>query len=441
MKSLSIFMLFFVTIGSIAQEKTITGVIVDETNMPLPGATVVIKGSTTGTSTDFDGLYSISANVGDVLVYSYVGYSDLERTVGSTSLINVSMVLDNSLECVVVTALGTKRQSRRNRRLKRKVKTNYLQQSSNQIVVQNLAGKVTGLKISNSKVIRVKKDANKAHNIILKGNRSLAGVNSALIIVDGVVSNEENLRKINPNNIKGVNVLKGASGFALYGSRGNNGVIVISTKHNHKKLKKELDSLLRNHKNLLVNDDSYEEIKENNFERTHLSLLSTFSIDVDKASYANVRRMINNGQKVHPDAVKLEEFINYFEYKYPQPVEEHPFSITTEVNPTPWNKQTKLVRVGLQGKTIAQDNLPASNLVFLIDVSGSMGGVNKLGLLKKAFKFLTNQLREKDKVSIVVYAGAAGVVLEPTSGSNKQKIIEALNKLESGGSTAGGEGI
>lgn len=192
----------------------------------------------------------------------------------------------------------------------------------------------------------------------------------------------------------------------------------------------------------IANNESYAEMTENVFKRTTLDPLSTFSIDVDKASYSNIRRMINNGSKIPVDAVKIEEMINYFDYAYPQPTSKHPFSIHTEVTRTPWNQQTKLVKIGLQGEEVPMDNLPPSNLTFLIDVSGSMNwGQNKLPLLKKAFRLLVNQLREQDKVSIVVYAGAAGVVLEPTSGADKQKILEALNKLKAGGSTAGGEGI
>ncbi len=187
--------------------------------------------------------------------------------------------------------------------------------------------------------------------------------------------------------------------------------------------------------------DSYSIINENTFKRTNNHPLSTFSIDVDKASYSNVRRMINNGEEIPIDAVKIEEMINYFDYGYPQPKGKHPFSIHSEVAQTPWNKETKLVKIGLQGKQIEQDNLPASNLVFLIDVSGSMDSSNKLPLLKKAFKLLVNQLRKQDRVSIVVYAGAAGVILEPTSGSKKGAIIQALENLQAGGSTAGGEGI
>ena len=151
--------------------------------------------------------------------------------------------------------------------------------------------------------------------------------------------------------------------------------------------------------------------------------------------------MINNGQNIPFDAVKIEEMINYFDYNYPQPKDEHPFSINTEFVKTPWNENTRLVKIGLQGKTFEQRELPPSNLTFLIDVSGSMSSQNKLPLLKSAFKLLVNQLRAQDKVSIVVYAGAAGVVLQPTSGNQKEKIINSLDNLEAGGSTAGGKGI
>ena len=187
------------------------------------------------------------------------------------------------------------------------------------------------------------------------------------------------------------------------------------------------------------NRESYQEIEENTFKMVNASPLSTFSIDVDKASYSNVRRMINNGQEVPKDAVKIEEFINYFDYDYPQPSGVDPFSINTEVAQSPWNKNTKLVKIGLQGKEVPSDDIPPSNLVFLIDVSGSMNSTNKLPLLKSAFKLLVNQLRDEDKISIVTYAGAAGLALEPTS--DKNKILEALNNLNAGGSTAGGQGI
>jgi|TARA_R100000479_G_scaffold165038_1_gene104137 Ca-activated chloride channel family protein len=193
--------------------------------------------------------------------------------------------------------------------------------------------------------------------------------------------------------------------------------------------------------NQVSSNESYDKIEENIFKMVTTAPLSTFSIDVDKAGYSNIRRMINHGQKIPKDAVKIEEMINYFSYNYPQPKRNEPFSIITEVANSPWNTNTKLVKIGLKGKDIATENTPASNLVFLLDVSGSMNSENKLGLLKSAMEVLVDKLREEDKVSIVVYAGAAGTVLEPTNGNNKEKIMEAIDKLRAGGSTAGGEGI
>jgi Ca-activated chloride channel family protein len=188
------------------------------------------------------------------------------------------------------------------------------------------------------------------------------------------------------------------------------------------------------------NTESYNSIEENGYKLTATSPLSTFSVDVDAASYANVRRFILSGNKPEKGAVRVEEMINYFQYDYPNPTNDDPFSITTEVGDCPWSKN-KLVHIGLQGKRIQKENLPASNLVFLLDVSGSMNQPNKLPLLKKSFQMLVNELGDKDKIAIVVYAGAAGVVLESTYANNSTKILEALEGLSAGGSTAGGQGI
>jgi Ca-activated chloride channel family protein len=203
----------------------------------------------------------------------------------------------------------------------------------------------------------------------------------------------------------------------------------------------ESSALVMRQINHLFDNESYKNIEENEFQQVGTSPLSTFSIDVDKASYSNVRRMINNGQTVEPDAVKIEEMINYFSYDYDKPKGHHPFSVNTEVGAAPWNPNHQLVQIGIQGELIEADNLPPSNLVFLLDVSGSMNAHNKLPLLKKGFKLLTDQLREEDFVSIVVYAGNSGLVLPPTSGADKETILEALNKLNAGGSTAGAAGI
>lgn len=191
----------------------------------------------------------------------------------------------------------------------------------------------------------------------------------------------------------------------------------------------------------LFNTEDYDNIVENKFLSPKQEPLSTFSIDVDDASYSNVRRYLQNGSLPPAGAVRIEEMINYFDYDYPQPRNGDPFAVISEIAECPWNPKHKLIHIGLQGKTIPVDNLPSSNLVFLIDVSGSMDEANKLPLVQASLKMLTDQLREKDKVAIVVYAGNAGLVLPSTNGVNKTKIKEAIDNLEAGGSTAGGEGI
>jgi Ca-activated chloride channel homolog len=189
------------------------------------------------------------------------------------------------------------------------------------------------------------------------------------------------------------------------------------------------------------NTEGYDNITENRFLKVTDNPLSTFSIDVDAASYSNVRRYLNMGQLPPAGAVRIEEMINYFHYEYPAPQNEEPFSVNTEIADCPWNKDNKLVLVGLQGKKIALKNLPSSNIVFLIDVSGSMQEPQKLPLVQASMKMLVDQLREQDHVAMVVYAGAAGLVLPATRGNEKIKIKDAIDKLEAGGSTAGGAGI
>ncbi len=188
-------------------------------------------------------------------------------------------------------------------------------------------------------------------------------------------------------------------------------------------------------------NEEYSQFTENKFKMAREEPLSTFSVDVDAASYSNMRRFINRGELPYKDAVRIEELINYFSYDYAEPAGNDPVRITTEVGSCPWNSQNRLVKVGLKAKSLASDNLPASNFVFLIDVSGSMSGPTRLDLVKSSLKLLVNNLRKKDRVAIVVYASSTGEVLPSTSGENKQKIKEALNNLSAGGSTAGGAGI
>ena len=189
------------------------------------------------------------------------------------------------------------------------------------------------------------------------------------------------------------------------------------------------------------NTEEYAKVEDNRFLSVASSPLSTFSADVDRASYTNVRRFINGGALPPKDAVRIEEMINYFPYEYQAPERSHPVSITTDVAAAPWNRSHRVVRIGLNTRRIETAKLPPNNLVFLIDVSGSMTPENKLPLVKRAFRLLVNELREQDRVAIVVYAGSAGLVLPSTAGSEKQVILDAIERLEAGGSTAGGAGI
>ena len=418
----NLFLIFCIVLSSWqlqAQENTISGTITtDFDGIPLHGVTVLVKGTTNGTQTNMDGKYSIKAKPDDVLKFSFLGYKTITKKVGTALIIDVAMLVDDStLDEVVVIGYGTTEKKAYTGTATVVSSQNIKSQNTN--VTQALRGQIAG--------VTVKSNSGQPGNsttVKIRGLGTVNGNNAPLYIVDGVPTSD--ISKIDPNDIESVTILKDSAATSIYGSRAVNGVVQI-TSHNGTYTES--------------NNEDYAKIQENPFKRSNLTPLSTFSIDVDKAGYSNVRRMINNGETIPPNAVKLEEMVNYFNYSYPQPIDEHPFSINSEVVKTPWNEQTQLVRIGLQGKTYENDKLPASNLTFLIDVSGSMGSQNKLPLLKSAFKLLVNQLREKDNVSIVVYAGAAGVVLEPTSGDQKEKILSALDHLNSGGSTAGGAGI
>jgi len=191
-----------------------------------------------------------------------------------------------------------------------------------------------------------------------------------------------------------------------------------------------------------INTERYEHNSDNPVHRAAEDPVSTFSIDVDTGAYANVRRFLNDGQLPPQDAVRVEEMINYFDYQYAPPADRStPFKVATELAHAPWNKDAWLMRIGIKGFEVTSSERPAANLVFLIDVSGSMQTPDKLPLLKNAFRMLTDQLTARDRVSMVVYAGSSGVVLEPTPGDQKYKIREAIDRLEAGGSTNGAEGI
>ncbi len=331
-------LLFFISIIGFAQ-RTITGTVTDENQEIIMFASVKVKGTEIGTTTDFDGKYKIEIPEMEkpILVFSYIGIVAKEIEVKKDiNIIDVELLMVATLDEIVVTY---------------------------------------------------------AIPLIVQDNTS--------------------------------------SGHVVTGKE----IPKLSKKRRFGKKKTKKKPL----KSPEPNSESYARINENTFATVKRKPLSTFSIDVDKAAYSNIRRFINNGEKPSKDAVRIEEMINYFNYDYATPKDEHPIVVHTELGNCPWNEKHQLIKVGLKAKELSKDNLPPSNLVFLLDVSGSMG--SSLQLVKEAMAILVEELREEDKVSIVVYAGATGLVLEPTSGSDKETILNAMNKLQAGGGTAGGAGI
>lgn len=423
---------------------TITGVVSDELG-PIAGANIQIQGSNTKTTTDFDGKYKIEANENNVLVFTYTGKKTQKITIKKILTINVFLEDDVLIgrDVEVIGAVGIKKKQEAMTSSNIVIHSQEITQAANPNVVQSLSGKVSGLTINTTN-----NGVNASTRIVLRGNRSVSNNNQTLVVIDNVISDARTLQALPPNVIEYTNVIKGAQGAALYGDQGANGVIIVLTKKglSAEEKKKVQDTITKSQQPIVIpnetaSQEDYDSFIENSFTNPKNEPLSTFSIDVDNASYTNVRRFINNGQAVPKNAVRVEEMVNFFKYNYEQPKSNHPFSIHTEYSDSPWNEKHKLVKIGLQGKNIDSDNLPNSNFVFLIDVSGSMSAQNKLPLLKESMKVLVSQLRENDKVAIVVYAGAAGLVLPPTSGNNKEAIIKSLENLNAGGSTAGGAGI
>ena len=446
-----------------ATTRTISGIVTDETNLPLPGGNVSIKGTNKSTSTNYDGKFSIQAEKGDTLVFQYVGFENGYATVEKSDVLNFKMqAASQALNEVVVVGYGMSKKKNRTKEVMSVASVGSglapnLNNSNNSYSVnQALQGRVAGVQITNNSGYLSQGSPGASPTIAIRGSASISKSNDPLYIIDGVPVNAGDFKQLKPENVKSIDVLKDAAATSLYGSRASNGVIILTTKNgtyqniSKKELEKRLKKLDKNSKTkdsiitpkqIEVSQEDYDNFVENQFESPKSAPLSTFSIDVDNASYTNVRRFINNGQSVPKDAVRVEEMMNFFKYKYPQPQDQHPFSINTEYSECPWNPNHQLLKIGLKGKNIPTESLPASNLVFLIDVSGSMSDANKLPLLKQSLKILVNELRKKDKVAIVVYAGAAGMVLPPTTGDEKQTIIDALEKLNAGGSTAGGAGI
>jgi len=421
LKLLFAFLLFVNTIFS--QEKTITGIVASD-GLPLQGASVILKGTQQGTQTDVNGKYSIKAMQGDVLEYSFLGKESKTATVGASNVININLVDSNKvIESVVVMAGYS-------------AGLNITKNKQKAPVIVNKKSNVTIDQITTF-----------SDEIVKLSTKEFQTKNDPLIFIDGEKVSKKELDIIDNKTINTIEVIKTEDAIKVFGKKGKNGVIIIETdesnydlveKFNDKIDRKDVSTSSIDFKDL---QEEYESYTENQFENSTSNPLSTFSIDVDNASYTNIRRLINSGDEVPKDAVRIEEMMNFFKYSYNKPKDSNPFSINTEYGDCPWNTDHKLLKIGLQGREIANINLPNSNFVFLIDVSGSMSGENKLPLVIESLKTVTKQLRKEDTISIVVYAGAAGLVLPATSGDDKEKIIAALENLNAGGSTAGGEGI
>jgi Ca-activated chloride channel family protein len=358
-----------------AATRTISGRVLDAHGQPLPGVTVLLKGTARGTSTDFDGRYALAdvPSPKATLVFSFIGYVTQERAappVGTT--LNVVLREDyKSLSEVVITGYGTQ---------KRQDVTGSVSTISAAPPMQQLQGRAAGVAIS---VAPLSKRASKR-----------ARLTSPAIAYD-----QEALP---------------APPAAPYPARPEAGA-----------------------------GDTYAKVQENAFRPVAKEPLSTFSLDVDNASYTNVRRFLTEGQLPPRDAVRAEEMLNYFRYQLPAPpaTSPDPVRISAELSDCPWAPGHQLARIGVQAKNIATDRLPPANLVFLVDVSGSMNGDDRLPLVQAALRLLVRQLRPQDHVALVAYAGAAGLVLPPTPGSQPGTILEAIDRLAAGGSTAGGAGL
>ncbi|HSF88404.1 MAG TPA: von Willebrand factor type A domain-containing protein, partial [Saprospiraceae bacterium] len=365
----------------VASTRTIKGLVVDKTNRPIIFANVVSMCAGTGTQTDLEGRFSIM--IPDSCHFLDVSYTGMEmQRVDIVGKDSVVVVLKSG---VMLDAVHIKA-----------YKVPLVEQDNT-----TQGGIMT---------------AEQIRNLPTKNINAIAGTTAGASTTDG-------------------------SNVRIRGSRSNTSDYYLDGVRVTGKAQREKPGQAPKTSQDVYNREDYGLIVENTFQDPEKEPLSTFSVDVDAASYANMRRFINEHQLPPQDAIRIEELVNYFDYDYPQPAGDKPIAIVTEVSKCPWNTAHKLVHIGIQGKEIPLENLPASNLVFLLDVSGSMNAANKLPLVIASFKILTEQLRAIDRVAIVVYAGSSGLVLPSTPGDRKQEILAALEKLSAGGSTAGAAGI
>ncbi|GAB5535978.1 MAG: VWA domain-containing protein [Rubricoccaceae bacterium] len=407
-RSLLLAALALATVSASAQTGTLAGRVLDAAaNEGLPGANVIIQGTQLGAATDIDGNYRIiGVPVGTyTVVASYAGYEaqtfhDVPINSGTTRQLEFSLGMGHQLGAITV--------------------------AYERPIIQ--------------------KDAIGAPRVVGADDYSSGSSRSR--------SRSRQRQRAPQNTLEGLNVRGGRSGEVQYyvdgvKVRGLTGVnqqaddSALGALMGHAVVRDGV-LLQGSHANVWPDREAYAPLEEIGFRRPGDHPLSTFSIDVDRASYANARRFLMRENRLPvPDAVRVEEFVNSFDYELagPRARSPHPFAIHTEVAQAPWALDHQLVRVALQGRRIATEDLQPANLVFLLDVSGSMDSPDKLPLLKKAFRLLVRELRPQDHVSIVVYAGASGLVLEPTPGIEKEVILGALDRLKAGGTTAGAAGI
>lgn len=439
-------------------EMEVKGIVTDTTGKPIAGASIAVNGNNTGVIADANGAFTLKAKEGDLFAVNAIGYDAKQIQVNEKNNVKIALEpANNSLSDVVVVGYGSMKKEAKSGSVAGINQQSLMASNNSMNIERQLQGRVPGVHVEHYSLSK-KETLPKGNaapgaspEIRIRGIASVKPGNETLYIINGMVANGKALKQIDPKQIEKIDVLKDASATAIYGSRAQNGVVIITTKSLTKKQQSDLqklnDQMLKSGIKIepaIMNANDHEEynpLVENPFTSPQVSPLSTFSIDVDNASYTNIRRFINNGEKVPQDAVRIEEMINFFKYQYAAPKDDKPFATQTEYSDAPWNKAHKLLRIALKAKDIPTNELPPSNIVFLLDVSGSMNEPNKLPLLKSSMKVLVDQLRKEDKVSIVVYAGAAGLVLPATNGNEKATIMEALNNLNAGGSTAGGAGI
>jgi Ca-activated chloride channel family protein len=426
-----------------AQEPAIvTGRITNPQGQPEAAVLVRIESLNVGASSAADGRYRlvipgarIRAGQSATLTASRTGLSPVSRTItltpGATVTQDFPMVTSVILlEDLVVTGTAGAVEARKVPFAVGTVSVSAAQVPSSNRHAPASPGQVPSSSAASAlqgKVAGTTVAPGSAPSILLRGAASVnADGQEPLYVVDGVTVSAAAFQRMDPAEITNVEVVGGAAAASLYGSRGANGVIQITT---------------RTGNGGQLHTEEYNLIQENPFLAASRDPLSTFAIDVDPASYSNVRRFIRQGSAPPRDAVRIEELVNYFGYDYPDPVGEHPFAVVTEVGAAPWNPRHQLVHVGIQGRRMREDQLPASNLVFLVDVSGSMDSPDKLPLVQASLRMLVDELEARDRVAIVVYAGAAGLVLDATPGDRRETILDAIERLRAGGSTAGAAGI